>query len=299
VARSAALVSKKIIVAQGVDTIASRVVLVTPLRSALGLSGAHDGLAVADLRHPDAVETLLAGFVRGGDVPIVTCAQADLEEVRLLLSYTGVRFPGFRAVLEPLPGSPLSIGVISSLVDDLEDPQGNTLAWQLSAIDHLRAHSWSAVWLPSVAGLSTPSPSMFQHVRSWFPGSGYLAVHSNGGAVLRANKAPITGLGQRPDTALLHSTLAEPTWVVDAVKEALGPQSVSDVATVREQIDSFGSARAVEFVAIPMNFHSAGVPDPARVTECAACGTVHARPACPLCGMVGNPASLVSTGGHS
>lgn len=104
--------------------IASRVVLVAPLRSSLGLSGSHDGLAVADLRHPDAVETMLAGFMHGGDTPIVTCAANDVEDVRRLLTFTAIRSPGFRAAQEPLPGSPLAVGVLSSLVDDLNDPDG-------------------------------------------------------------------------------------------------------------------------------------------------------------------------------
>ena len=38
----------------------SRAVLVGSLRPELGVSGDHDGLLVADIRHPDAVESLLA-----------------------------------------------------------------------------------------------------------------------------------------------------------------------------------------------------------------------------------------------
>ena len=58
-----------------------------------------------------------------GDLPVVTCAELDAEAVRRLLTFAAVRYPGFRACLEPLPGSPLAVGVISStclLVDDLD-----------------------------------------------------------------------------------------------------------------------------------------------------------------------------------
>ncbi|MDX6277919.1 MAG: hypothetical protein QOJ72_2047 [Nocardioidaceae bacterium] len=283
--------------------IASRIVLVAPLRSSLGLSGSHDGLPVADIRHPDAVETMLAGFMHGGDTPIVTCSVADVEEVRTLLSYTSVRIPGFRAALEPLPGTPLAVGVVSSLADDLTDPDGDTLAWQISALDYLRARIWSAVWLPRVSGLTTPAPSLFQHMRSWLPGSGFLAVHGDGtkksGRVLNARHAPVTGLDPRPDVALLHSTLQHPTWIVPAVATALAAQSVSDVSTVREQIDTYGTTHAVELLGVPASFHADTKPDPQSISACNACGTRHARTACPLCGMTVTAASLVPLGEHS
>lgn len=287
----------------GVGKIASRVVLVAPLRSSLGLSGSHDGLPVADIRHPDAVETMLAGFAQGGDTTVVTCSIGDVEQVRTLLTYTSIRNPGFRAALEPLPGSPLAVGVVSSLADDLNDPDGDTLAWQISALDYLRARIWSAVWLPSVSGLTTPSPSLLQHLRSWLPGSGFLAVHGNdaeqGGRVLTARHAPITGLEPRPDVALLHSTLQHPTWIVTAVATALSAQSVSDVSTVREQIDTYGTTQAIELLGVPASFHSDTKPDPASINVCAACGARHARAACPLCGMTAPAESSVPLGEHS
>lgn len=246
---------------------------------------------------------MLAGFMHGGDTPIVTCAANDVEDVRRLLTFTAIRSPGFRAALEPLPGSPLAVGVLSSLADDLNDPDGDTLAWQISALDYLRSRIWSAVWLPSVSGLTTPSPSLLQHVRSWLPRSGFLAIHGNGtknsGAVLTARHAPISGLRPRPDVALLHSTLQHPAWIVRAVATALASQSVSDVATVREQIDTYGTAHAVELLGVPASFHADSKPDPHSITTCTACGTRHARVACPLCGMAAPEASFVPLGEHS
>ncbi len=261
----------------------SRMVLATPLRSSLGLSGEHDGLAVVDLRHPDAVESVLGRLHAGGDIPIVTCAAADEEAVRRLITFTQVRYPGFRACLEPLPGTPLAVGVVSSLVDDLHGD--DVFAWRLAAIDHLRESLWSAVWLPSVTGLTSPTPSMLQHVRSWLPGSGFLAVAAPEPHVAPASKGPIRGVPARPDAALLHSPLARPTWVVDSVARALQPQSVNSVETIREQIDVYGTEAAVEMVAVPVAFASTSRPDPDRVVACVACGARHARRHCPVCKM--------------
>ena len=267
----------------------SRAVLVSSLRSELGVSGTHDGLLVADLRHPDAVETLLGGIHRDGELPVVTCRAADLEDVRRLVTFASVRYPGLRAAIEPLPGSPLCVGVISSLVDDITSdthtPPADVLAWRLAALDLLREQVWSAVWLPTVAGLDEPTPGLAKHVRSWLPGSGFLAVHAPTPAVSPASSAPLKGIDERSDSALIHSTPSRHTWVVDAMRDAIKPASVSELTTVREPIDAFGTAEAIEFVTVPLAFHTHSRPDPRSVVECEACGTRHARSICPVCRM--------------
>lgn len=262
----------------------SRVVLVTRLRSSLGVAGDHDGLTVADIRHPDAVETTIAAVHRSGDLPIVTCSTDDLEEVRRLITYTMVRYPGLRACLEPIEGHSTAVGIVSSIVDDINADE-DALAWRLSALDHLRTSTWSAVWLPKVTGLKSPAPSLWQHARSWFPGAGFLAVDGHPGSVRSARQAPLTGIDARPGSAVLHSPVTADTWVLDAVKAALQPQSVSPVTTVREQVDVYGTDRAIELVAVPTAFHADSKPDPASIIECPACSLRHARPACPSCKM--------------
>lgn len=263
---------------------ACRVVLVTPLRSSLGLSGTHDELLVADIRHPDAVEAMLATVHRNGEFPIVTCAEDDYEEVSLQVLYASIRYPGFRACVEPIPGTPTAVSVISSLVEDL-DAGDDTLAWRLSALDYLRRHTWSAVWLPKVTDLSRPAPSMFQHITSWLPGSGFLVVKSPDPAVMSASKAPLNGLGPRPGWALLHSPLSQPSWVIDAAMRALAADSVSEVTVIREPVDAYGTAAAIELIAVPVSFSADSRPEPAAITACPACGLRSARSTCPSCNM--------------
>lgn len=279
----------------GVLSMTSRVVLVTRLRSSLGVAGEHDGLSVADLRHPDAVETTIAAVHRAGDLPIVTCGRDDLEEVRRLLTFTMVRYPGLRACLEPIDGNPMTVGVVSSLVDDINADE-DAMAWRLAAFDLLRERTWSAVWLPKVGGLRDPAPSVLQHLRSWLPNAGFLAIDGHPGTVLSARRPPLSALGSRPDTALLHSPADSDSWVVDAVRTALGPQSVSPVTTVREQIDVYGTDRAIELLAIPVGFHGDSRPDPDSIHECGACGLRHARPACPSCRMAASAPVLTAQG---
>ena len=272
----------------------SRAVLVGSLRPELGVSGDHDGLLVADVRHPDAVESLLGGIFRNGELPLVTCRNADLEAVRRLVTFASVRYPGLRASIDPLPGSPLCVGVISSLVDDItadaRTPAADVLAWRLAALDLLRKQVWSAVWMPSVTGLDDgPQPGVAKHVRSWLPGAGFLAVHCPTREVVSASKAPITGLEERPDSALVHSAATQHPWVVEAMRDAIQPASVSELTTVREPIDSFGTAEAIELLTVPLSFHAHSRPDPGAITECGACGVRHARSTCPVCRMSAQP----------
>lgn len=263
---------------------ACRVVLVMPLRSSLGLSGTHDELFVADIRHPDAVEAMLATVHRNGEFPIVTCTEDDYDEVCLQVLHTSIRYPGFRACVEPIHGTPTAVSVISSLVEDLDDGD-NTLAWRLSALDYLRRNTWSAVWLPKVTDLSHPAPSMIQHIKSWLPGSGFLVVKSPDPVVMSASKAPLTGLGPRPGWALLHSPVTQAAWVVDAAMRALSTDSVSEVAVIREPVDAYGTAAAIELIAVPVSFSADSRPDPAAIRACPACGLRHARSTCPSCKM--------------
>ncbi len=271
----------------------SRAVLVGSLRSELGVSGNHDGLLVADIRHPDAVESMLGRIYLGGELPLVTCRAADLEAVRRLVTFASVRYPGLRASIDPLPGTPLCVGVISSLVDDItadaHTPAADVLAWRMAALDLLREQVWSAVWLPSVAGLDEPSPGLAQHVRSWLPGSGFLAVHAPTPDVLPASKSPLRGIEERPESALIHSAATQHPWVVEAMRTAIKPASVSELITVRKPIDSFGTAEAIELLTVPLSFHTHSRPDPGTVTECMACGVRHARHACPVCRMSAEP----------
>lgn len=266
----------------------SRVVVVTKVGSALGVAGEHEGLQVADLRHPDAVESTLGAVHRAGQVPLVLCADEDRDAVRTLLTQARVRHPGLRGLLESLPGGPLAVGVLSSLVDDLRG-ETDGVAWQLNAIALLRERTWSATWLPSVAGLRDPSPRLSQHVASWFA-KGFLVEHHPEPRVVRATKkAPPADLPRHEDHALLHSAAAQDEWVVAAVHEALGTQSRSEVTTLRDVVDAHGSARAIEFVAVPPAYHEDSRPAPGSVTECRGCGLRHPRAACPRCAMVVAP----------
>lgn len=263
----------------------TRVLLATALRPELGLSGSDNGLPVVDSRHPESVEFTIRDLVNSDGQLIVACAQEDYEQIRHIVTLATVRTPGTRVAIEPIPGTPLAIGVIASLADEIGGQESeDQTAWQFAAFDFLRSNMWSAVWLPSVTKLHHPAPSMIQHVRSWF-GGGFLAVTGDEPFVVTATKAPLERVPSLPESALISSQSEASGWVLDAVKEAIQPRSSSEMTPVRDSIDSYGSRRAIEFISIPEDFHEQSKPHEDEIHECPGCGTGHARATCPYCKM--------------
>ena len=269
-----------------------QVLLVGRLRPELGVSGSHEGVPVADIRHPDAVQDAvhrLAGATRTGspDAVMVVCCTADGAEVRRQLDLLHVALPGVTSLLEPVPGSPLAVAVVAALVGDTDgtrDPAG-----QLAMLDTLRDRAWSATWLPRVHRLDHPQPSLGQHVRGWLGGSGFLAVHSTpadvGPRVITCTGAAVPAPTDTPaEGVLMVADSGAPDWVVPAFTEAVGIESRTDYATWRDPRDAFGVPACAELLVVP-----ADLDDPEALAvataQCPGCGNRHHRTTCPYCRM--------------
>lgn len=256
-----------------------RIVLVTRLGPSLGVSGDHSGLAVADIRHPDAIESMIAELHRAGDRVAITGSSDDAEDLHTIAGRARVRVPGASIAVEPLPGNPLAVSVISALADDNVDDS----AWLHAALDDLRERAWSATWLAKISQLTRPNPSVWQQVRAWAPGAAFLAEQWPTPSVRSANRAPLTVTAQHPGTTLLHSP--SDSWVVEAVRAALDSTTSSHAAPVRDVADTYGTGDAVEFVAIPEDFGDRATARARSADDCSACGARHARTSCPYCNM--------------
>jgi len=274
-----------------------QVLLVGRLRPELGVSGHHEGIAVADLRHPDAVQDAVQRLAGRGDdgsaaeAVLVVCSLVDTAEVRRQLDLLHVGLPGTPTLLEPVPGSPLAVAVVAALVGDTDgtrDPAG-----QLAMLDTLRDRAWSATWLPRVHRLEQPQPSLGQHVRGWLGGSGFLAVHSTPGEtgprVITCTGAAVPPPADTPEQGVLMvADSGAPDWVVPAFTEAVGIALWTDYATWRDPRDAFGVPACAEFLIVP-----ADLDDPEALTvataECPGCGNRHHRTTCPYCRMTRTP----------
>ncbi len=268
-----------------------QVLLVGRLRPELGVSGSHEGVAVADIRHPDAVQDAvhrLAGRAGSGRAAVlVVCSVADTTEVRRQLDLLHVALPGVTTLLEPVPGPPLAVAVVAALVGDADgtrDPAG-----QLAMLDTVRDRAWSATWLPRVHRLDHPQPSLGQHVRSWLGGSGFLAVHSTPGEagprVMTCTGAVVPAPSDTPaGGVLMVADSGAPDWVVPAFTDAVGIESRTDYATWRDPRDAFGVPACVELLIVPADLDDPGVVE-VSTAECPGCGNRHHRTTCPYCRM--------------
>ena len=263
-----------------------QVLLVGRLRPELGVSGTHEGIAVADLRRPDAVQDAVARLSGRDGSLLVVCSTDDVAEVRDQLNLLSVALPSVTLLLEPISGPPLAVAVVAALVND---PDGTRdPAAQLAMLDRLRERIWSAVWLPTVTKLRHPQPSVGQHARSWFGGSGFLAVHSSRPRVLTCRGTTIPALEDLPrDGVLMLADSGAPGWVVPALASATGAAERVDCTTWRDPRDAFGTTSCVELLAVPRDVDDAVLQEQltSESRECPACGNRHGREVCPYCRM--------------
>lgn len=270
-------------VAVGEEVVGLQVLVVGRLRPELGVSGLHEGVPVVDVRHPDAVQDSLAEAAGRERAVLVLCALDEAPEVRRQLALVDVALPDVRTLLEPVDGTPLAVGAVATLVHDAAD---RGAAHQLAVLDALRARSWSAVWLPSVAGLHRPRPALAQHVRSWLGGPGFLAVHGPEPRVLACPGTALPSVeGPAPGGVLMAADAGAPDWVVASAAAALGSASTVDCTSWRDPRDAYGVARCAELLVVPADLDDpATVPDTAA--ECAGCGRRQPRRVCPFCRML-------------
>lgn len=257
----------------------TNVIAVTQLRPSLGVSGRDDTLLVADVRHPDALEDLVAENL---DEPLLlTCLWRELGQVRRLATWCSVRFPGVQLAVEPVANTALGLSVTSKLASASSDP-----AAALRTIDTLVGQSWSAVWTPSVASFQYPAPGIAQHLRSRLPGSGFLVQYGEPPSI-RTWRSGAMPAAVHIDSAVLFHTAPRRHWVVPQVIRATNPVSVAEHPSLRDQIDAYGSSDAIEFFMVPSLVEN----DEANPSEeaCDACGFVTSRLVCPLCKMSSDP----------
>lgn len=263
-----------------------QVLLVGRLRPELGVSGTHEGVAVADIRHLDVVQDAVTRLSGDGAAVMVVCSAGDVAEVRRQLNLLDVALPRVTTLLEPVPGPPLAVAVVAALVNDADGTRDPAV--QLAMLDQLRSRTWSATWLPRVSKLDDPAPSLAQHARGWLGGAGFLAVHSSPlgrPRVLTCTGTAVPAPGDTPtDGVLMVADSGAPDWVVPAVSAAVGLDARTDYPTWRDPRDAFGVPACVEVVIVPGDLDDPdSLPDETR--ECPACGNRHARAVCPYCRM--------------
>jgi hypothetical protein len=155
----------------------------------------------------------------------------------------------------------------------------------------LLASAWSGAWTGSVAKLNSPNPKLTQHLRSWFPGSGFLLRQSPEPAVLgkpRQGDVPSVGL----DRVLLIQDAGVPSPVAERLSGADGVSAVRQVALPGAWTSVYGTDRTGQLALMPAE------PRPMIGTvshRCPACRLDLISAVCPFCRIVATPVKPAAT----
>ncbi|WP_162598678.1 hypothetical protein [Nocardioides gilvus] len=243
-----------------------------------GVRGVDDAAELASdgaLASPDVREVLV--LARQSDLSAARIAGATIAAVRPDVS---VRVEAHR----------VSLGVLVRAMERVTTGPATSNALHASFSATLAATTWGAA-LPSVTKLARPTPSMYQHVQSWFSGGhGFIAVHGAPGWVARL---PVRHLGpgqvlprmqdvSAGGASLVHECVSFGELPEDAIAAlfamGLGTRPTRR-APVGDALTQWGHERAVEFVITPATAPSPGVP----TGICGVCNQPVWGHACPFC----------------
>jgi len=179
-----------------------------------------------------------------------------------------------------VPHGPAAVVVLALKIASYEMDAGLLPA----LVDQFAARMWSGAWMPSVARLEDPAPSLLQHLRSWLPtGAGFLVMLSGERGVARVGAPAGPARAGHSPSSLICAGVAIPQL---AIRDALGRSGAEDTVVVPElNLDPrgrFGSARAVEIVGLPLG-NDIRLPRPESLPRCVVCAAVMPADFCTYC----------------
>ena len=190
----------------------------------------------------------------------------------------------------PLP--PLAGAVLASMASAIARhlPSRGVL---VSLLPDIEAELHVFTWLGSVSGLSTPAPSLSQHLASLSPGSAFGVSSYPEPTVHRLGReAPGVPLPRidRPSRLAVSDHGGDGGWIA-SVNQALGNLEVRAVEPTPNGPSWWGTGKLVESVAYPADVAAlahelAGAAEP---WTCRWCRELIARSPCPMCGHRGRP----------
>lgn len=237
----------------------------------------------------DLVDIVRLGQERHGHVVAIYPAWRPEPALRRLETVRAAtdsrRLAIYGTALPPLAGSVLAslASAVSAYV-----PSAGALVSGLAALER---EIVPMAWLGAVTGLRSPSPSIVQHVASWWPKASFGVFFWPQPAVKLLTKkerfsVPVP-TSYRPQCIVIAARECDREWVDDCVLPAFGSPPTKEVGPTDLGPEWWGTSRLVEVVAYPVD-----VPVTARRISqgltnslCRWCGEPVASDACPFCGI--------------
>lgn len=231
----------------------------------------------APLLDLDDLDGAVALLRQAGEGSVVLCRQAETDALQRAVQQadpSGTRMVGRVATRLTQSGT----RVLADLLATATARHG--IARALAALDDLERLVTCLLVSPSVARLSTPAPSLTQHMRSWWPQSVF-TVRLTGRAGVSTG-AP--SLGASRLTGVMSAPVVDAT-VLTSVEDALLGRHVIDLGPLRPEPPGV-AARGVEICCVDVNDAEAAIQRALLTvpTSCDWCDQPRLRSGeCPFC----------------
>lgn len=235
--------------------------------------------ALADLHEQhDAVVCLYPAWRARPAKPTVQLARSMYDTERII----GV----------PCDLPPLAFSLTADLLAHLARyvPPGVLVAM----VQRLTKQMVSGAWLRSVTKLQHAPAALSQHVRSYLPGSGFVAMISPEPTVTKVSAGPtISWRPPDPVHLLATSVDGDEQWVNDSLGPALRPAVLRPLPPQPLSADYWGSKAFLEFVAFSAHPDSlTAAVRSVRYRPCSWCGELVSSDPCSFCQMSASNASF-------
>jgi hypothetical protein len=242
-----------------------------------GTPGLHEtvaGVTVLDVTAPSS----LALAVEGSDEPVLVVshplhAHATRVACATLAGHRPDLLVGHSAFAQAALASLVTLGIAREVA---RDAGHGAAMWR-----DLAQATWSGALVASVAKLTTPEPTLGQHVRSWFPGSQFLVrLHPEPRAFSAKTAATaLTGVTRTTHDVYLSEVLPE-SPVIRSLVGALAPASVRQLGLPGDWNLLFGRQEELQIAVVPSEYLSLVR---ARGGPCSTCGLSAAESVCLFC----------------
>lgn len=227
------------------------------------LGGTGEGFAAAPApRAAEALDPAVAGPLLSLTASLLTWNECVI--VFYPAATAGRAAPMLRMIrgaLDTVAVVPVAIGMgpvgtstLAAVVARLTETEAVTAGSLIAGAGWVERQLLSVAWLPTVAGLDAPAPTMADHLRSYLPGSAFAYQMAPERRLLRVGRGQEiprpAWLGPRPVVALGGAAVL-PGWVSGTLLPHLNPSVVLRVADGADVAEWWGTPKAVEVSAVP------------------------------------------------